>query len=50
MAQATTLLDRKDRAVFTIFTEQRIEVPLAQMSPLLVKAIVSIEDQRFYEH
>ena len=50
MAQATTLLDRQDRAVFTIFTEQRIEVPLAQMSPLLVKAIVSIEDQRFYEH
>jgi 1A family penicillin-binding protein len=50
MAQATTLLDRQDRAVFTIFTEQRIEVPLAQISPLLVKAIVSIEDQRFYEH
>jgi 1A family penicillin-binding protein len=50
MAQATTLLDDRDRAVFTIFKEQRIEVPLAQISPLLVKAIVSIEDQRFYEH
>ena len=50
MAQATTLLDRRDRAVFTIFTEQRIEIPLAQISPLLVKAIVSVEDQRFYEH
>ena len=50
MAQATTLLDRHDRPVFTIFKEQRIEVPLEQMSPLLVKAIVSIEDQRFYEH
>ncbi len=50
MARATTLLDRKDRAVFTIFKEQRIEIPLAQVSPLLVKAIVSIEDQRFYEH
>ena len=50
MAQATTLLDRQDRAVFTIFTEQRIEIPLAQISPLLVKAIVSVEDQRFYEH
>lgn len=50
MAQATTLLDRHDRAVFTIFKEQRIEVPLEKMSPLLVKAIVSIEDQRFYDH
>jgi 1A family penicillin-binding protein len=50
MAQATTLLDREDRPVFTIFKEQRIEIPLERMSPLLVKAIISIEDQRFYEH
>ena len=50
MAQATTLFDRSDRPVFTIFKEQRIEIPLAKMSPLLVKAILAIEDQRFYEH
>ncbi len=50
MAQATTLLDRNDRPVFTIFKEQRVEVPLARISPLLIKAIVSVEDQRFYEH
>jgi len=50
MAQATTLLDRNDRPVFTIFKEQRIEVPVEEMSPLLVKAIISIEDQRFYDH
>jgi len=50
MARATTLLDEQDRPVFTIFKEQRIEIPLAEMSPLLVKAIISVEDQRFYEH
>ena len=51
MAQATTLLDSTaGRAVFTIFKEQRIEIPLAKVSPLSGKAIVSIEDQRFYEH
>ncbi len=50
MAQATTLFDRNDRPVFTIFKEQRIEIPLTRVSPLLVKAIISIEDQRFYEH
>ena len=50
MAQATTLLDREDKPVFTIFKEQRIEIPLEKMSPLLVKAIIAIEDQRFYEH
>ena len=50
MAQATTLLDLNGRAAFTIFKEQRIEVPLAKVSPLVRQAILSIEDQRFYEH
>ena len=50
MAQATVLYDVADRPVFTIFKEQRIEVPLAQMSPNLVNAVLSVEDQRFYKH
>ena len=50
MLQATTLFDSKDRQVFTIFKEQRIEVPLEKMSPNLIKAVVSIEDQRFFDH
>ncbi len=50
MAQSTTILDASDKPVFTIFKEQRIEVPLERMSPNLVKAVVSVEDQRFYEH
>ena len=50
MAQATTILDAGDKPVSTIFKEQRIEVPLDRVSPNLVKAVVSVEDQRFYEH
>src|SRR5688572_21126436 len=50
MLQATTLFDNRDQPVFTIFKEQRIEVPLEKMSPNLIKAVVSIEDQRFFEH
>jgi penicillin-binding protein 1A len=50
MAQATTLLDAKDQPAFTIYREQRIEVPLARVSPHLIRAIVAIEDQRFYDH
>ena len=50
MAQATTLYDDGDQPVFTIYREQRIEVPIARMSPHLVDAIVAIEDQRFFEH
>lgn len=50
MAQATTILDAHDRPAFTIFKEQRIEVPLERVSPNLIKAVISVEDQRFYDH
>src|SRR5215204_1935077 len=50
MAQATTILDANDKPVFTIFKEQRIEVPLDRMSPNFIKAVVSVEDQRFFDH
>jgi penicillin-binding protein 1A len=50
MAQATTIFDANDKPVFTIFKEQRIEVPLEKISPNLIKAVISVEDQRFYEH
>jgi 1A family penicillin-binding protein len=50
MAQATTIYDRNNKPAFTIFQERRIEVPLADVSPHLVKAIIAVEDQRFYDH
>jgi len=50
MAHATLLVDMHGKPAFTIFSEQRINVPLARISPNLVRAIVAIEDQRFYEH
>ncbi len=50
MDQATTLFDRADNPAFTIFKEQRIEIPLARVSPHLVNAILAVEDQRFYDH
>jgi penicillin-binding protein 1A len=50
MAQSTTILDRADRPAFTIYKEQRLEVPIEKVSPNLIKAVVAVEDQRFYEH
>ncbi|MCC7242080.1 MAG: transglycosylase domain-containing protein, partial [Acidobacteria bacterium] len=50
MAQATVLYDAADHPAFSIFEEQRLEVPLAAISPHLVSAIVAVEDQRFYDH
>jgi 1A family penicillin-binding protein len=50
MEQATAVYDDKDELAFTVFTQQRIEVPLADVSPNVIHAIVAIEDQRFYGH
>jgi 1A family penicillin-binding protein len=50
MDQATAVYDDTDALVFTIFKEQRIDVPLEQVSPNLIHAIIAIEDQRFYDH
>ncbi|HSC27549.1 MAG TPA: PBP1A family penicillin-binding protein [Vicinamibacterales bacterium] len=50
MAQATVLFDAGDRPVFTLAKEHRIEVPLSDLSPDLIRAVVAIEDRRFFEH
>ena len=50
MAQATSVFDRSDAPVFTIFREQRIDVPLNQISRYLQLAILSVEDRRFFDH
>jgi penicillin-binding protein 1A len=50
MARSSVFYDVKGRPAFTIFKEQRLEVPLDRMSPHLKKATLAIEDQRFYEH
>jgi len=50
MARATTVLDASGATAFTIFKEQRIEVPLSRVSPHLISALVAIEDQRFFDH
>jgi penicillin-binding protein 1A len=50
MVQSTTIFDASDRPAFTIFKEQRIEVPLEKMSQNFLKAVISVEDQRFFDH
>jgi penicillin-binding protein 1A len=49
-AQASLVYDRNNKLTYSLFTEQRIDVPLSQMSPNLVKAVLAAEDHRFYEH
>jgi penicillin-binding protein 1A len=36
--------------MFTLFKERRLPVPLRDVSPNLVRAVLAIEDRRFYDH
>ncbi|HET7219417.1 MAG TPA: PBP1A family penicillin-binding protein [Vicinamibacterales bacterium] len=49
-AQSTIVLDRDGQPAFTFYAEQRIDVPLARVSPRMIEAIVAVEDRRFYAH
>jgi len=48
--QASLIYDRDDKLTYSLFTEQRIDVPLAQVSPVMVQAVLAAEDHRFYDH
>ena len=50
LPQRTRLLDSYGNTIATFYDENRVNVSLDQISRTMVKAIVSIEDYRFYEH
>ncbi len=50
LPQVTVLLDRDGEALESFGTERRIPVPLSEMSPLYLKAVVATEDPRFSDH
>jgi len=49
-ARVTRILARDGQVVATLFLEKRSPVKLDQVSPLLVKALLAVEDSRFYQH
>ena len=50
LAQQTKIVDAGGNTVATLYDQNRINVPLSQISRNMVKAIVAIEDYRFYQH
>jgi len=50
MESASVIFDRKGAPMGKIFIQNRNPVPYDKISPLLVKAVVAAEDQRFWEH
>ncbi|MGW2046626.1 transglycosylase domain-containing protein [Streptomyces sp. NPDC001858] len=50
LSQRTTILDSEGGQIATVFSRDRTVVDLKNISPYMQKAIVAIEDSRFYEH
>ncbi|MCX5381678.1 transglycosylase domain-containing protein [Streptomyces sp. NBC_00083] len=50
LSQRTTILDSKGGTIAQVYSRDRTVVPLSDISPYMQKAIVAIEDSRFYEH
>ena len=50
LAQKTKILDSKGNLIATLYDENRVNVPLQQISRTMVKSIIAIEDSRYYEH
>ncbi len=50
LPQRTEILDADGDPIATLYDENRVNVPLRQVSRIMVKAIVAIEDYRFYQH
>src|SRR5512133_2261986 len=50
LAQQTTIVDGAGNTIASLYDQNRINVPLSQISRNMVKSIVAIEDYRFYQH
>ncbi|MEU1299371.1 transglycosylase domain-containing protein [Streptomyces shenzhenensis] len=50
LSQRTTILDNQGQQIATVYSRDRTVVDLKDISPYLQKAIVAIEDSRFYLH
>ncbi len=50
LSQRTTILDAEGGQIATVYSRDRTVVELKDISPYMQKAIVAIEDSRFYEH
>ena len=50
LAERTRVLDADGDVLATFYDENRVNVPLSEVAPIMRKAIVAIEDYRFYEH
>ena len=50
LAQTSVMLAGDGSPIAYFYAENRTQVPLAQISPLVQQAVVAVEDERFYDH
>ncbi|HEX6247594.1 MAG TPA: transglycosylase domain-containing protein [Nocardioidaceae bacterium] len=50
LAERTRVLARDGRVLATFYDENRVNVPLDDVAPIMRKAMIAIEDYRFYDH
>ncbi len=50
LAQRTRVLGRNGELIAIFYDENRVNVPLSRVSPIMKQAIIAIEDYRFYQH
>jgi membrane peptidoglycan carboxypeptidase len=50
LPQGSVILAADGSKLATFYYENRVEVPITQVAPIMRRAIVAIEDSRFYEH
>src|SRR3954449_1366136 len=50
LAQRSRVLDRHGNTIATFYDENRVNVSLSKVAPIMRRAIIAIEDYRFYQH
>jgi hypothetical protein len=50
LPQQNTILDSDGNTLAVLFAQNRIEVPLSDIAPVMQQALIAIEDQRFFQH
>src|SRR5215468_266605 len=50
LPEQSKIVDAQGNTLATFFAQNRISVPLNQVAPVMVQALLAVEDSRFYEH
>ena len=48
--ESTVITDKNGKVLYTLFSENRKYLPLEEISPYVINAMIAIEDQRYWDH